>query len=151
MTGSLLDEKTFPELVAPYKSPGGTESPEQVGNFAVLKDALRSEWAGSRNQLQVLRVHNPVAVECFRLAAMKDGEGDAAIANQRSDPSDQPGHQVAVEVIQHIPQQHGIECVFGIAQSALKKPLGARRRRHFQTGCASGKFAPLFLFRVQKP
>jgi len=39
----------------------------------------------------------------------------------------------------HSPQQHGIECVFGIAQRALKKALGARRRRHFQAGCAGGK------------
>src|SRR5580700_1369500 len=103
MGRSLLDEKAFTELVAPYKSPGGTESPEQVGNFAVLKDALRCEWAGSRNQLQVLRVHNPVAVEGFRLAAMKDGEGHTAIADERGDPSNQPRHEVAIEVIQHIP------------------------------------------------
>jgi hypothetical protein len=82
MVGSLLDEKTFAELVAPHKRLGGMKPPEQVGNFAVLKDALRSEWTGGRNQLQVLRVHDPITMKCFRLARVKDRESNSAIANQ---------------------------------------------------------------------
>ena len=80
--GSLLDEKPFAELIASYKSLGGTESAEQVRNFAVLIYVLRSKRARGGNQLQVLRVHNAVAMKRFRLAGVEDRQGDATITNQ---------------------------------------------------------------------
>src|SRR5258708_24273388 len=148
--GSLLDEKTFAKLIAANKSLGGTKPPEQVGNFAILVNTLRSEWAGGGNQLEVLRVQNAIPMKCFRLASVKDRQGDSAIANERGDPRDQPRHQVAIEVIQQVQAQHGVECFFRITQGGLKKPLRARRRRHFQTGRAGRQLAPLFLLRIQK-
>src|SRR5258708_23200978 len=105
--GSLLDEKPFAELIAAHKSLGGTKSPEQVGNFAVLINTLRSKWAGGGNQLQVLRVQNAIPMKCFWLAGVKDRQGDSAIANERGDPRDQSRHQVAIEGIQQVPHHHG--------------------------------------------
>ena len=80
---SLLDEEAFAKLIAPHERFGGAKPAEQIGDFAVLKNALRSERTRSGNQFQILGVQNPVAMKRFRLAGVKHREDNSAIANQR--------------------------------------------------------------------
>jgi len=122
-TAGLLDEKAFAKLIASDKHFGRAVTAKQICDFPVLKYALRLEWAGGRNQFQMLSVQNTVAMEDRGLARMEDGENNSAVAHERRNPRGKFVHEVGIEVVQNVPEQHCIERAIGIQHCALEKPL----------------------------
>ena len=142
----LLDEEAFAKLIAPNKHFGSAIPGEQIRYFPVLKNALRLERTGCRNQFQVLSVQHAVAMEDLRFPRVEDGENYSSIAHERRNARGEFGHEVAIEIIQNVPQEHGIEGVIGIKHCRIQKPLRAPFRGQLGSIRPNGKFLRPQLF-----
>ena len=68
---NLLDEQRFPKLISAHEGLHRAESVEQVLNLAVLVNPLRGAQYRCRNDLQRIRIRDPVALKTFRLLAVE--------------------------------------------------------------------------------
>src|SRR5450759_3839152 len=72
-------------------------------------------------------------MEEYRFSRVEHGEYNSSVTYQRSNTRGEPGHEIAIEVIQNIPHEHGIEGVIRIQHRGLQKPLRAPFRRHLES------------------
>ena len=124
---------------------------EKIGNLPVLKNALRSERARGRDQFQILRVHDAVAMEDdsgFR--AWKMAKTTPPSRTSEVMPGGQLGHQIGIQIIQNVPHEHGVEGVFRILQSGVQKSLRARCRRHLGAVRIGSKLSSPLLVGIQE-
>ena len=69
--GVLLDEERFPKLISADEGLHRAKSAEQVLNLAVLVNLLCRAQYRRRNDLQRIRIRDPVALKTFRLLAVE--------------------------------------------------------------------------------
>src|SRR5690348_11648700 len=115
---NLADKKPFAELVASYERLRGTEALEQLQNLAVLESVIVRNGRADGNRFDGLVVHNAVTINMLRLA-VENGQHGAARPHDLIEPFGDFGKQLRFEMIKNVPQQNGIESLFGILQRVL--------------------------------
>src|SRR5690348_6271950 len=148
LRSELADKEAFAELVATDEGLRGLEPAEEIQDFAVLENALVPAGSHRWNRLDGLMVHDAVAVKFIRRTTVEKTQNCAARADDFVQASGDAFHQLAAQVIEDIPSEHGVEFLGRILESILQKV-----RRHLvwrESYClfARTSAAQTILFRV---
>ena len=118
---ALLDEKSLAKLVPAHEGFHGAETAEEILDFAVLENFLRRAERGRGNHLESIGIRDAVALEAFGLFAVEHGEGDSAGPQKIGKRGHYLFAERRLEIVQEIPQQHGIKRCGGISQIRLQE------------------------------
>jgi hypothetical protein len=106
---ALLNEESFAQLIAANERFHRTEAAKQVLNFTVLVDLLGGAQDRRRDNLQRIGVRDAVTLKALWFFAVEKGENGAAGPQQLGEIRNGLLRQNRFEIVEQIPNQHGIE------------------------------------------
>src|SRR3984957_17673734 len=96
----LLQKEGFAHLVAPNERLRGTKLPEKVHQFAITKNVGMHRQSGRGKLLDGLAVHDAIAVERSRRAAMEKPEHGAPGMQNSEQSLCQARHHGSVKIVE---------------------------------------------------
>src|SRR5258708_16287182 len=127
---SLFNEKSLTQLVSTDKRFHGPVTPEKVLDFSILVDPLRRTNDRGGHHLQGIRIHHAVTLEAFRLLAMEHCENHTARPQQFCQTGHYLLYQSLLDIIEQIPEKHGVEEAARVFQILFHKPSPPPPRTH---------------------
>src|SRR5438874_4651994 len=142
----LFYEQSLAKLVTADKRFHGSIAAEEILNFPVLINALRRADDRGRNHLQSIRIHHAIALKTFGFLVVEHCKHHAAGTQQFRQRRNDLLHQSRLEIIQKIPEKHGIERTARVLQIPLQEAGGSRAGSHLEGFAGSEVFSQTSLF-----